>query len=77
MMEKAQERKKIVNLEKAKGISKTSNSFFVLDTEEICNAAKVVGINLGDDQTAESRSVSDIMNCDRDSSSTFDENCSL
>jgi hypothetical protein len=77
MMEKAQERKKIVNLEKAKGISKTSNSFFVLDAEEICSAAKVVGISLGDDQTAESRSVSDIMNCDRDSSSTFDENCSL
>jgi hypothetical protein len=42
VMEKAQARKKLANLEGNKGISKTSNPFSALSSEEIISIAKDV-----------------------------------
>jgi hypothetical protein len=76
MLEKAQERKKIINMEKTKGITKTLNSFSVLAAEEIWSLAKVVGISLGVDQGVESKSMLDIMESDRARISTLSESYS-
>jgi hypothetical protein len=48
ILEKAQARKKVVNLEATQGISKSHNPFSVLSSVEIASIAKDVGINLGD-----------------------------
>jgi hypothetical protein len=47
IMEKAQERKKLANLEGPKGNSKYANPFSVLALDEISLVAKVVGVSLG------------------------------
>jgi hypothetical protein len=75
IMEKAQERKMISNLETNKGKARLCNKFSVLSSDEICQVAGVVGINLGDNSEEIDRSVSYIIELDKGRGARFDSNC--
>jgi hypothetical protein len=75
IMEKAQERKMISNLEINKGKAKLCNKFSVLSSDEICQVAGVVGVNLGDNSQEIDRSISGIIEPDNSRGDKFNSNC--
>jgi hypothetical protein len=75
ILEKAQERKKITNLEKNKGKAKSHNAFAVLSSDEICHVADLVGVSLGDNPQELNKSVSGIIDLDIDRVSRMSKEC--
>jgi hypothetical protein len=77
VFEKAQERKKICNMECAKGRSKNYNSFNVLSAPVIDDLAKDVGISLGVVQSAREQSIASVLDSDNCRIDNFDRNCTI
>jgi hypothetical protein len=73
IMEKAQERKKVYNLEVLKGINSQSNPFSVLSYEKISSIASTIGVNLGCSEYEIGKSTVLLQECDRDL--IFEQNC--
>jgi hypothetical protein len=76
MREKAQERKNVVNLEGHKGITKSSNPFSVLSSEDITRVAKDVGVSLGEILNEISSSVAEMQTSVEDRDDEFILHCS-
>jgi hypothetical protein len=76
ILEKAQERKKVVNLETRKIGNKPSNSFSIPSQSEIAIIAKSVGIKLGSDAVEVEKAIAEIQDIDRSRGSTFSTDCS-
>jgi hypothetical protein len=76
ILEKAQKRKKVVNLETRKIGNKPSNSFFIMSQSEIAITAKSVGIKLGSDVVEVEKAIVEIQDIDRSRGSTFTADCS-
>jgi hypothetical protein len=66
ILKKAQERKKISNLEMNKGKTKTHNSFSALSSDEIGRVADLVGVSVGGNPHELSKVVFDIVELDKD-----------
>jgi hypothetical protein len=75
MMKIAQERKKITNLERGKGIPKQTNSFSVLSSLDIVDMASCVGVSIGLNDVAKEKAISDIVKEDSDRAKAFSETC--
>jgi hypothetical protein len=75
MLEKAQERKMIANLEKAKCKSKSTNSFVALCTSDVIRISRDVGISLGPGIESANGYVDEILNSIDLRSNTFRESC--
>jgi hypothetical protein len=75
VMEKAQARKKLVNLEGTKGISKTSNPFSALSSEEIITIAKDVGVSLGVSSNEIDKSILEVQSSDISRLENFNSKC--
>jgi hypothetical protein len=75
MLEKAQERKMIANLEKAKCKSKSTNSFVALCTSDVIRISRDVGISLGPGIESANGYVDEILNSIDVRSNTFGESC--
>jgi hypothetical protein len=71
VLEKAQERKKKVNLEGMKGNTKSYNSFSVLAANEISKIVDATGISLGVDQIARDEFIIDIQTSDSNRANVF------
>jgi hypothetical protein len=75
VLEKAQERKMIINLEKAKGKTLPTSSLSSMNLVDISNVAKVVGISLGSDPSSYDKSVLEILECNNARVVEFEKGC--
>jgi hypothetical protein len=75
ILEKAQDRKKQINLEETKGINRNHNPFSLLSSSEISDIADVVGVNLGVESMAKDKIVSDILSIRTDREVVFKQSC--
>jgi hypothetical protein len=75
ILEKAQERKKVCNLELPKGIKAQTNPFSILSSDVISVIANVVGVRLGCNEIECSKSVHLIQECDECRDVDFKQNC--
>jgi hypothetical protein len=76
MLEKAQDRKKLTNLETLKGKTKTQNPFDALASDEMVLMADVVGISLGKNDNEVISSSVEVMDRDRRRPVEFRAQCS-
>jgi hypothetical protein len=74
-LEKAQDRKKKMNLEGGKGNSKSYNPFSVLSHSDIAQIAKDVGVSLGSNQIESDLSILEVQNSDLVRSFEFEKGC--
>jgi hypothetical protein len=75
VLEKAQERKKITNLEKPKGKSLSLCSLSNLDHVDVSSIARVFGVSLGVDQISCDKSVLEVLECNRARVAEFEGGC--
>jgi hypothetical protein len=75
MMEKAQERKKLANLDGHKGMTKVVNPFSALSSDDISRVANSVGASLGSSSDEIEGSLLEIHNCDKSRSEVFEGQC--
>jgi hypothetical protein len=75
LLEKAQEGKKIANLETARGKIHSSNSFAVLRYDDVEMITKVVGIDLGVDENDRKESVPQVLSRVETNEEVFNKTC--
>jgi hypothetical protein len=75
VVEKAQDRKRMANLDGVGGNSKFYNSFLVLSNREITSIASIVGVDLGQNAKDRASSLDKIQQSDADRAKTFRCNC--
>jgi hypothetical protein len=75
VLEKAQERKKIANLEKPKGKPLSLCSLSNLDPVDVSSIARVFGVSLGVDQISCDKSVQEVLECNRARVAEFEGGC--
>jgi hypothetical protein len=77
IMEKAQDRKKKVNLKSTKGTNKTISSFSVLSDSEILEVAECVDVRLGKDQVEVNEAILTILDKEKEIAVDFDKYCQM
>jgi hypothetical protein len=77
VLEKAQDRKKLVNLEGGKGNSKSYHSSNVLSNDEISNIAREVGVCLDKNQVETNNAVREIQSSDSSRAVLYADNCEI
>jgi hypothetical protein len=77
VLEKAQERENICNMEIPNGIIQISTSVTMPVPADISFLADDVGINLGDNSNARDESIRDVMKNEEDRAMLFDRNCEV
>jgi hypothetical protein len=77
VLEKAQDRKKLTNLDGRHGNSKTYNPFLVLSNSKITSVAKVISVVIGNDKSEKSSSLAKIQEVDLERARMFTDSCSV
>jgi hypothetical protein len=77
ILEKAQDRKKLTNLDGCHGNSKIYNTFSVLSNSKIANVAKVVSVVIGNDKSEKASSLAKIQEVDLERARMFTDSYSV